>query len=237
MIKLAPQEICLWLLPIDEEAKLPLHLLSPAELRRHQRFNRPLKRAELLHSRLLLRAALYHFAPDALHHAEAVPDALGRPFWEVDGKHLPLYFSLSHCHGVTALAVAQVAEVGCDIEKIRPRHYEKELAQRVFSTEELHHWQKLHQIGEEPARDFFYQAWTLKEAWVKATGTGLRTPLSSLECALLEPQKDGLLHRDNWRFFSRREPAGCALALATTIPSPAISITKKGREELLASLP
>ncbi|MBM9521096.1 4'-phosphopantetheinyl transferase superfamily protein [Desulforhopalus vacuolatus] len=235
-MKPAPQEICLWLLPIDEEAELPLHLLSPAELLRHQRFTRPLKRAELLHSRLLLRAALYHFAPEALHHAEAIPDVLGRPFWEVDGKRIPLYFSLSHCHGFTALAVAQVAEVGCDIEKIRPRHYEKELAQQVFSKEELNHWQKLNQIGKEPARDFFYRAWTLKEAWVKATGTGLRTPFSSLECALLEPQKDGLLHRDNWHFLSLCQPAGYALALATTLQAPTISITQKDRKELLSSL-
>jgi len=76
------------------------------------------------------------------------------------------HFSLSHSHQQLLVAVCPSGEVGCDIEKLRPRASMPELAREVFSDLE-NQW--LLEQGERLTAAF-WQLWTLREACLKQQG-------------------------------------------------------------------
>jgi 4'-phosphopantetheinyl transferase len=78
--------------------------------------------------------------------------------------------SITHSGDIVGVALTEGSPVGVDVEAIGPRPYEPLLA-RVCTAAER---QRVH-----TARDFF-TVWTRKEAVLKATGAGLRTPLTSI---------------------------------------------------------
>jgi 4'-phosphopantetheinyl transferase len=91
----------------------------------------------------------------------------GKPF--VEGA-TGLSFSASYSGPLALLAVAQDATVGADIEVLRTRRYLDRLAQRVLAPAELAQWEVL---PDERRLEGFLQAWTAKEAYLKAIGKGL----------------------------------------------------------------
>ena len=102
----------------------------------------------------------------------------GKPFAIAGGARLPLNFNVSHSgsHGLIALSVA--GRLGVDIEERTQRRHLKELIEAVMGPEEqtelaaLRESAKLHQ---------FYRLWTLKEALIKALGTGFSTDPSRFQ--------------------------------------------------------
>ncbi len=87
-----------------------------------------------------------------------------------------LQFNLSHCGDQLLLAVSGAGQaVGVDIESVRPRRFLR-LAKRYFSETE---YLSLSAMPPRAQPMGFYQIWTLKEAWLKGLGTGLRLPLNS----------------------------------------------------------
>ncbi len=223
---LTENEVALWLQPVGEATEKPEKILDNRELQRYQRIASPAKKAEFFSSRLLLKKILHHYLPEKADSIHSLTDSFGRPFWYIGKWRLPLYFSLSHTKGVIACAVAGIAEIGCDIELIRPRRYEAELAAKVLGKSEMCHYQK--QENREYARQFFYRCWTLKEAYLKAKGIGIRAPLTEIDfgCASLsscfcafssDKETEG-----NWQFHQQFLPAGFSLALATSCNSKII---------------
>lgn len=102
-----------------------------------------------------------------------------------DGKpFLPnapwLHFSLSHS-GTRALAVFSENEIGCDLERLRPVSWP--VAEKCFCPEEL----ETLRCSSQPEIDFC-RIWTCKESFLKAIGTGLRTPLRAA-CIHLSPNR------------------------------------------------
>lgn len=93
----------------------------------------------------------------------------GKP--ELSGDHRgAIAFSLSHTRGAAAWAIGAVGEVGVDVEAVGDGALASELAPRVLSGAE--------QVRlEERGTGHFFDLWTLKEAFVKATGEGLRRDL------------------------------------------------------------
>ncbi len=90
-----------------------------------------------------------------------------------------LFFNLSHSDERTVLALSD-GEVGVDIQQVKPG--DMRLATRFFSPEEC---ETLRAAGED-ATALFYRLWTVKEAYLKALGTGLTRPLSSFTVRLTE---------------------------------------------------
>lgn len=88
----------------------------------------------------------------------------GKPYF----KDIPLSFNISHSKGIAVSAVTESenGEVGVDCENIRI--YRRNTAARVFSPEERQ------LIMDSSDINLAYtKLWTLKEAYVKYTGTGL----------------------------------------------------------------
>jgi 4'-phosphopantetheinyl transferase len=87
-----------------------------------------------------------------------------------------LQFNLAHTSGLVVMAVARAAEIGVDVERTDKRA-PLAVAQRYFSPAEIAALGAL-PVAEQPRR--FHRLWTLKEAYLKAIGTGVIGGLGSM---------------------------------------------------------
>jgi 4'-phosphopantetheinyl transferase len=78
---------------------------------------------------------------------------------------------------MVACAVTADGDVGVDVECIDRDVEMADIAARFFAPAEAAH---LGQLDAAAQRDRFFDLWTLKEALVKALGTGMATSLSAL---------------------------------------------------------
>lgn len=86
-----------------------------------------------------------------------------------------LQFNLSHTRGTIVIALAFGCEVGVDVEGGRALRQREALIREVFSAEEQTFFEGL---DEAMTQERFIRGWTLKEAYVKATGQGIAAGLS-----------------------------------------------------------
>jgi 4'-phosphopantetheinyl transferase len=116
-------------------------------------------------ARGMLRAVLASYV-------NAIPGALrlayglrGKPFL----PNSDLRFNLSHADGLIVLAVSQGAEIGVDVERVRPIPEMKTMVRDNFSLREQAALWSLPAVDQP---DAFFRIWTRKEAYVKALGDG-----------------------------------------------------------------
>ncbi|MBS0538080.1 MAG: 4'-phosphopantetheinyl transferase superfamily protein [Proteobacteria bacterium] len=152
-------------------------LLDADETARAQRFVFPRHRIQYVAAHALTRKALGHaMGVDPAAWRWAVGEH-GKPSAQLGGAPAAVSFNLSHAEGVVGVAVlAQAgADVGFDIEPL-DRVVDLAVADRYFRAEETA-WLAGLPAGER--RRGFMRLWTLKEAFIKATGEGLSRDLSS----------------------------------------------------------
>lgn len=109
----------------------------------------------------------------------------GKPFL-VDSPQL--VFNLTHCLDKMLLAVAWDCQLGIDIEICQARARLEDIAKICLADEELAHWNAL---SDQHKITVFYQFWTRKEAFFKATGLGIGAGLQ--ECIINPNQPDSFL--------------------------------------------
>lgn len=97
----------------------------------------------------------------------------GKPVALLDGRPAGVHFNLSHTTGLVAVAVSRQVELGIDVEAV-DRQVDLKVADRYFFGAEAG-W--LAGLPEDRRREGFLRLWTLKEAYIKATGRGLSQPL------------------------------------------------------------
>ena len=159
-----------WLATADTIAP---HVLDEEEQARASRFLCPRAAATYRAAHTLARRVLSHY------HREVAPSAwrFGTNTWGKPAVTGPLpagFFNLSHSGDLVAIAVAE-SEVGVDVERVRPMAHLDDVARHVFHPNELR-W-LARQPGTLPA---FFRLWTLKEALLKAAGTGFSHPAKLL---------------------------------------------------------
>ncbi len=149
-------------------------------------------RNRFIAARGMLRALLARSlgcAPDAvvLH-----TTAHGKPTLEAPlPAGAPLCFNLSHSHTRVLYALARGREVGIDIERCRPMRNMAGMVCRYFTPAEQAMLAALPPARQEAA---FFNAWTRKEAYLKACGRGLAHGLAQVEVTL-EPGAPAVLLR------------------------------------------
>jgi phosphopantetheinyl transferase len=158
------------------EAALPRE-----ELDRLERIADRRARAHHASGRLLLRQVLAAELGTPPAHVPITVDHDGRP--HLDASRPGLDFNLSHSGECVLLALCRRAghRVGVDVEAIRPRVHAAKLADRYFSAAERRRLARLarrdrREPRPSPSRylDEWHWIWTWREAWTKATGTGIR---------------------------------------------------------------
>ena len=168
----------------QDRADEDLALLSEEELARHARLS-DRGRAEFRSARALLRRMLSRYSAEDPRAWRFSRSADGKPEIAGVGSNRSLAFNVSHTQGLVACAVARDTAVGIDVEwSGRSRRYEA-LAGRVLAPAEREEMESLAASSRIPR---FLDYWTLKEAHLKAAGTGLRVPPGALEFCLLGEQ-------------------------------------------------
>lgn len=159
-LKLGDSEVHVWLINLDAIA-FPVEMLSIDERSRADRFKFAQHRDRFIAGRGFLRSLLGRYLNADPATLEFDYGTHGKPFL----KHSTLQFNLAHSQHLALYAVTFDRAVGIDIEQIRAIAQVEELAQRFFLPSEAE------TIRAQP--DLFFQYWTCKEAFLKATGTGL----------------------------------------------------------------
>jgi 4'-phosphopantetheinyl transferase len=118
----------------------------------------------------------------------------GRP---VVGAEAPVAFNVSHSGELALIALLdQEARIGVDIETVRPRRRLDGLAERVLAPEEYAAWARL--TDQDARLRMFLDAWTRKEAYLKARGVGIITPLRDVPRRPKGWTVDSLFPRDGF---------------------------------------
>lgn len=92
-----------------------------------------------------------------------------------------VFFNLSHSDDLAVYAFSTIGPIGVDVESVRWFADADKVAARVFSPAENDVYSKLEQ-SEKPIG--FFNCWTRKEAFIKATGEGLSRSLHSFDVSL-----------------------------------------------------
>ena len=188
--------------------------LSAGEQRRAVRFRFERHRRRFIVGRAITRGLLGRYIdepPGKLMLGEAPH---GKPVLQKAGARLR--FNLSHTGDVMLIAVANGFDVGIDVEAIDNSLDHTALAERSFAPGEIAMLRNTH-----PARraTIFSSIWTLKEAFVKATGTGLSARLDTFDVrralsAGRRPfQIESPSHAGEWWAQQTCGPAGCTAAV------------------------
>jgi 4'-phosphopantetheinyl transferase len=107
----------------------------------------------------------------------------GRPEIDHGGLPPPLRFNVSHAPGLVACAVTRSADIGIDVEDTERRCDAEEIVQRYFAPQE---WAAFSALPMAQRRRRFFELWTLKESYLKASGEGLSRSLNEAAFALSE---------------------------------------------------
>lgn len=190
-------------LQIHDEQKLAEYkaVLSAQEIVRYQRFHFAGDRHSYLVSHAMLRKALSKYVRLPASQWRFANGEHGKPV--LDSPPVPgLCFNLTHADGLSACVITSNRRCGIDVENIQRKNRLEAVARRMFADEELA------QLDEKNIGRQFYYFWTLREAYLKALGTGLAgsskdfyfdVELPKLKVALRQ-QADLPADIKNWRF-------------------------------------
>jgi 4'-phosphopantetheinyl transferase len=189
-----------------EDPALPL---SRAERERAARFHHLSDRWEFVLGRLMARHLLAERCGTPAAEFRFVENEHGRPDIAHPGLDRPIRFNLSHSGGLVACVIGEHGQVGVDVERLDRPHVDPRVIRRYCSESEQ---AALARVPEAVRHERFLQLWTLKEAYVKARGTGLTLPLNRVSFDLgIEGPGDvnfnGLDDEARWMFaHTKLEP-------------------------------
>jgi 4'-phosphopantetheinyl transferase len=124
------------------------------------------------HAHRLLRECLRPFGIDYTEETPVIKGKMGKPSL---ASRPDIHYNISHAHGIAACVVSDF-ECGIDCERVR--EYRPNVMKRAFSEKER---EMVEKAPEDMKEQLFFRLWTLKEAYVKAIGTGISYPLNTAE--------------------------------------------------------
>lgn len=150
-------------------------LLTAEERGKEFRFYFPDDQRRYLVTRAMVRTVLSRYLGVAPTDWRFSNNEYGRPeVANLTRAECGLCFNISHTRGLIALAITRRREVGVDVENVKTREVEIEIADRFFARTEV---AELATVSRERQQDRFFEYWTFKESYIKARGMGLSIPL------------------------------------------------------------
>lgn len=141
-----------------------------------------------------------------------VTDEMGKP--HIAG-HPEIHFNISHTDNLIAIALSHT-EVGVDVQtELCPKI---KIAKRFFTAQECDY---IYSDDENTAKRFT-EIWTKKEAYIKCSGIGLRTPLNEF-CVLGDGFKN---------MFKTFEIGNCLISFYDGQPDNDISLVEMTENEI-----
>jgi 4'-phosphopantetheinyl transferase len=161
----------------------PFGILAAGEIARMERLRSREDRRLFGISHWLVRETLSHYDDRPPGAWRFIDNDYGKPLVDPASEPSTLTFSLAHTGGLAIVAVTKGSTVGADVERTDRRVHVQGLVRRFFAPEEV---QALGKLPPESLAERFFLHWTLKEAGLKAMGTGFSLPLSAFSFRLTE---------------------------------------------------
>lgn len=181
-----------------------LRKLSHLEIARAEEFSSPSRQQEYLCGRAMLRTVLQEFTGEPASSHEITTNGKGKPFC----VHGPAV-SIAHSGDVVVCAVTDQGQIGVDVEITDRRRDTTRIAREYFAADESR-W-----LSSQPA-DRFYMLWVLKEAWLKAKGTGIAGGLDRLRCVVTPPKIEARISDEAIPKLSLHRIESALIGVATT---------------------
>jgi len=236
-----PGEVNLWLVDLaqiqDSELQQFRRRVTPHELEYSQRLSEDKMQARDVVGRGILRSILssyLDFDPLTIplsRSAQGKPqfDNLQHPQREFDTSGVS--FNYSHSGDFIVYAFCRWADtpvdIGVDVEHCLRRNALQKIAKRYFTVAEV---AALDALPELEKADYFFQLWTLKEAYLKARGEGIYLGLGNIDFSLaaLNSQRIEVRFSDTvfddpsrWQFMSLLpKPAYRVSVALSNAPTP-----------------
>jgi len=175
-INIPAGEVQLWWASLevsDFEIDRLRRMLAPEERRRARRFRVSAAARRFIAARAALRMVLARTTGAGTADLDFRFGKHGKPHLANGGP----YFNASDSGDVVVIALT-TADVGIDIELLRPLGRRQRLARRICTEREL---EALEQVPEHDRDALLLRLWTCKEAGLKAIGTGLPGGLRNVE--------------------------------------------------------
>jgi 4'-phosphopantetheinyl transferase len=187
-------------------------VLSAEEIARADQFHFTKDRKRYVIARGLLRELLGAYLQQTPKSLEFSYAQHRKPFLSGVNSASGLSFNLSHSGEMVAYAIARERNLGIDVERIRPDLAGDDIAERYFSAREVN---DLKTLPPEKRVEGFFNCWTRKEAYLKATGMGLHIALDSFAVNLLSAQPAEFLGgvEPKWHLAAHRPAEGYAAAV------------------------
>ncbi len=208
--------------PDAEREALACTLLNDAEKVRSRRFAVERPRRQFVLCRAALRAILSERL--GCSHREISFGYLehGKPFARVKGGRAPVGFNVSHSGRHGLIAIAEHDWLGVDLEERTPERDLDGIGAKVYGPSER---RVLAGATGDRKVQVFFRLWSMKEALIKALGTGFSLHPSRFEVpgSMLRGTRSGDFRfphspADTWRLHDLGEPRFAA-ALAWRLPA------------------
>lgn len=134
----------------------------------------PALRNNYIITRAVLRSILSNFLKIKQQEIRFLTNPYGKP--SVKGRDIN--FNISHSMNSAYYAISVDFEVGIDVEFFDTKRNILGIAKGVFSANEFCHFINL---SRDKQQEFFFEAWTKKEAMIKALGSGLSYPIKKVD--------------------------------------------------------
>ncbi len=170
-LTLPENEIHVWRAELKGATEYLQATLSDDEQMRAQRFRLARDRDQFVIARGTLRTILAQYLNVAPTSLQLDYEPHGKPYLTTaSGTRSPLCFNVSHTSGLALYAFAWHCALGVDVEQVRPELADEMTAQQFLSAAEMTAFRQLPPALQATA---FFNLWTCKEAYLKATGAGL----------------------------------------------------------------
>jgi 4'-phosphopantetheinyl transferase len=179
MLMLSERDIHVWSMDLNQDRQQIdkfSGFLADAERQRAAKFINPTHRDRWIVARGYLRQILGQYLD--LHPSQVMFSygQQGKP--AIIGSQIQ--FNLSHSRDRAVYGISAKYPLGIDLEYIHPLAA-ADLVDRFFSPAER---AIFHSLPIDIQQAAFFHAWTQKEAYLKACGTGLNTPLDKIEVSI-----------------------------------------------------
>lgn len=197
-----------------------VYLLSAQERVRAESFRRQQPRTDYIKTRAALRHLLGIYLQRHPADIRIETTAFGKPFLAAPADGW-LCFNVAHSGTQALIAFGCDRHIGVDIERICEDMDYAPLMPDYFELNEI---VELAQLPVSERRRAFFDCWTRKEAYIKATGRGLSTPLDSFRVSVRPGAASALLSVEG----DKRAAAGWTLRDVLVRPGYAAAIAAEG---------
>ncbi|GBF81467.1 4-phosphopantetheinyl transferase [Aphanothece sacrum FPU1] len=194
----------------DQEIKTLFNILNEEEQTKAKRFVLAQHQRRFIVARTTLKIILSNYLKIAPNQIKFEYSSRGKPTLIKDINPNKLEFNVSHSEELALYGITRDRLIGVDVEYNSPIPDAEQLAKRFFCPQE---YEIIRPLTSPEKEQTFFQLWTAKEAYLKATGEGISGGLDQIFVSLkTKPKFLALPHSGkpltDWTLFTLTPQTG-----------------------------